>query len=66
MINEARPFNVGDEIMHAHRDAAGSALEWMRVSVSSWRPGVDVHALDRRGRSHTIGWHDAEQRKVMR
>lgn len=66
VINEAQPFNVGDEIMHLRRDAAGEALGWTRVRVVSWRPGVDVHAHDARGRSHTIAWHVAEQRRVER
>lgn len=66
VINESRPFNVGDEIAHLRRDERGKALGWTRVRVSSWRPSVDVHALDTRGRSVTIPWHVAEQRKVER
>lgn len=66
VINESRPFNAGDEISHLRRDERGNALGWIRVRVSSWRPGIDVHALDTRGRSHVIPWHVAEQRKVTR
>lgn len=59
VINSARPFNVGDEIVYLRFDDQDVALDWTRVRVASWMPGISVNAHDARGRSVTIGWNVA-------
>jgi predicted signal transduction protein with EAL and GGDEF domain len=55
IINKARPFNAGDTI-----NACAGERRKRRLTVVSWRPGVDVNTHDQRGRHVLVGWHEAE------
>lgn len=57
VINMARPFNVGDVL--TVRPIGEPA--YIKLTVASWRPGIDVHAINGRGQSVTVTWHVAER-----
>lgn len=62
VTNLARPFNVGDTLMVRDDDSGPQQGQkrYQRLTVASWRPGIDVHAVNGRGQSHTVPWHKAE------
>lgn len=57
VINPSRPFNVGDQIVMV--DESGSTIIG---TITSWRPGVQVNVVNRRGQSSTLPWGLAERR----